>query len=156
MIRYTSGDLLRSGADALVNPVNTVGVMGAGLAAQFKRAYPAMFDEYRRTCASGKLSPGTMHVWATGRREGPRFVVNFPTKPHWRNDSKIEDIAVGLDALVSVAVEHGFMSLAVPALGCGLGGLPWEEVRPLIEAKLSVLPEEVAVAVYVPGRGVAR
>jgi O-acetyl-ADP-ribose deacetylase (regulator of RNase III) len=148
-IRVVHGDLLAAEADALVNAVNTRGVMGKGLAAQFKAAHPAMFDAYAAAARAGELCLGRMHVWPTGARDGPRYVVNFPTKDHWRSRSRLGDIESGLADLVRVAVELRLRSIAVPPLGCGHGGLDWADVEPLIRRELGALPG-VEVLLYPP------
>lgn len=140
MITETSGNLLRDEAQALVNPVNTVGVMGKGLALQFKRAFPENFDAYAAACKEGRVKPG--RVFAVPG-EGGRWLLNFPTKRHWREQSRLEDIRDGLDDLVRLAGELGLRSIAVPPLGCGNGGLPWGVVRALIHEKLGGLTTEV-------------
>lgn len=123
-----TGDLLRADAQVLVNPVNCVGVMGNGLAVQFKLAFYGYFRSYEAACATGTLRPGVLHLY-----EVPdRLVVSFPTKRHWRNESRLEDIEAGLAQLVSTMRERGLKSVAIPALGCGLGGLAWTTVRPLV------------------------
>jgi len=149
MIEEARGDLLRDDADALVNTVNTVGVMGKGIALQFKRAYPAMFEAYQRVCREGGIEAGRMYVWETGALSGPRFVINFPTKAHWRAPSRIEYIVDGLEDLVQVVERLGIRSIAVPPLGAGNGGLDWTEVRPKIESAFAALPD-VKVRLYVP------
>ncbi|HYI62279.1 MAG TPA: macro domain-containing protein [Acidimicrobiales bacterium] len=149
MITDTDGDLLDDDADALVNPVNLVGVMVQGLALAVKRRHPDMFKDYERAARRGELDLGRMHVWATGGT-APRLVVNFPTRRHWRSKVRPADIEAGLDDLVRVVAEHGITSLAVPALGCGSGGLAWSEVRPLLERALAAVPE-VDVRLYGPG-----
>jgi len=148
-IQLTKGDILRAEAEALVNTVNCVGFMGRGIAAQFKRAYPSNFQEYRKACEAGEVVPGRMFVTETGELTGPRYIVNFPTKRHWRAKSRIEDIEAGLEALVSEVQARGIRSLAVPPLGCGLGGLRWSDVRPLIEEAFSDLTD-VTVLLYEP------
>lgn len=145
VIREATGNLLTAEVDALVNTVNTVGVMGKGVALQFKRAYPEMFRAYERAVQAGEVIPGRMHVWATGLLDGPRFVINFPTKRHWRSPSRLEDIRDGLDDLARILNEHEIRSIALPPLGCGNGGLAWADVQPLIEAKLGPLPIDVVV-----------
>jgi O-acetyl-ADP-ribose deacetylase (regulator of RNase III) len=137
MIVAAKGNLLRADVDALVNTVNTVGVMGKGIALQFRRAYPQMFEEYQRAAKRGDLRPGSMHVWETGQLDGPRFIINFPTKQHWRSQSRLDDIGRGLDDLARVIGELGISSLALPPLGCGHGGLQWTDVEPLIRRKLA-------------------
>jgi O-acetyl-ADP-ribose deacetylase (regulator of RNase III) len=143
MIREAHGNLLMAPAEALVNTVNTVGVMGKGIALQFKRAYPAMFREYEAAAKAGKLSPGRVQVWESDQLEGPRYVINFPTKRDWRAPSKLEYVESGLDDLARVIVELGIKSVAVPPLGCGNGGLDWNVVRPLIIKKLDGLGAEI-------------
>lgn len=152
MFELHHGDLLTADAEAMVNPVNCVGVMGAGLAVQFKRAFPENFAAYQAACAHGQLQPGTMLVHATGALHGPRWIVNFPTKRHWREVSRLEDVEAGLRALADEVRRRGIRSIAVPALGCGLGGLKWEDVRPRIESAFLALPE-VRVLLFEPAAG---
>jgi O-acetyl-ADP-ribose deacetylase (regulator of RNase III) len=140
MITETHGNLLRDDAQALVNTVNTVGVMGKGIALQFKRAFPAVFDIYAAACKAGEVRPGM--VQAVPLPEG-RWVLNFPTKRHWREPSRMDDIRTGLDDLVRVVAELKIASIAVPPLGCGNGGLPWPEVRALIFDKLAGVDADV-------------
>ena len=149
MIEYTSGDMLKSEAEALVNTVNCVGVMGRGIAAQFKNAYPENFKAYAAACRREEVRPGRMFVFETGRLVPPRYIINFPTKRHWRGKSRIEDIDAGLLALVSEIRSHNIRSIAIPPLGSGLGGLEWDEVRPRIEAALQGL-DDVRVMVFEP------
>jgi O-acetyl-ADP-ribose deacetylase (regulator of RNase III) len=149
MLELHHGDILAADAEALVNPVNCVGVMGAGLALQFKRAFPQNFAAYETACAAGQLQPGTMLVHATGALSGPRWIVNFPTKRHWREVSRLEDVEAGLLALADEVKRRGIRSIAVPALGCGLGGLKWEDVRPRIEGAFATQPE-VRVLLFEP------
>ncbi len=146
MITETQGNLLRDDAQALVNTVNTVGVMGKGIALQFKRAFPDVFETYASACREGKVKPG--EVLPVALPEG-RWVLNFPTKRHWRNPSRLEDIQAGLDDLVRVVAELHIRSIAIPPLGCGNGGLPWSEVRALIIEKLRGI--DVDVRLYGPG-----
>lgn len=148
-VEITEGNLLDADVEALVNPVNCVGVMGRGLALEFKRAFPAAFREYKRACAAGEVRPGHMHTVATGQHVGPRFVINFPTKRHWKNASQMEDIEAGLVALVAEVRRHGLQSIAVPPLGCGLGGLDWNDVRPRIERAFADVPD-VRALVFAP------
>ena len=150
MITELSGDILAADVEALVNAVNTAGVMGKGLALQFKRAYPEMFADYARAAAAGELVPGRVHVWETGLPSSPRFVLNVPTKRHWRSPSSLEIVEAGLQDLARVVRERGIRSVAVPALGCGLGGLTWGEVRPRIETALAPL-DDVDVLLFGPG-----
>ena len=133
MIRYTTGDILAEDVEALVNTVNCVGVMGRGIALQFKKAFPENFRDYAAACRRGEVQPGRMFVFETGALANPRYIVNFPTKRHWRGNSRIEDIDVGLKDLATVIRERDIRSIAVPPLGAGLGGLEWSDVRPRIE-----------------------
>src|SRR4051812_17859937 len=149
MIKKSRGNLLDAQAQALVNTVNTVGIMGKGIALQFKKVYPRNYDEYRLACEAGKVELGRMFTVDLAALDGPRFVINFPTKQHWRGKSKIEDIEAGLHALVAEVRSLGIRSIAVPPLGCGNGGLDWSQVRPLIETVLSELPD-VHVYLYEP------
>lgn len=150
MIEFATGNLLEADVEALVNTVNTVGVMGKGIALQFKQAYPDNYQAYRAACNRGEVQPGTMFVFATGRLTNPRSIINFPTKQHWKNKSRMQDIEVGLQHLVTVIKEKHIASIAIPALGCNNGGLRWEDVRPRIEAALAEVPR-VHAFVYAPG-----
>ena len=123
MIEYTSGDILQCEADALVNTVNCVGVMGRGIALQFKNVYPENFQAYEAACKRDAVQPGRMFVFETGQLTLPRFIINFPTKHHWRGKSRIEDIDVGFVDLVNVIRDKGIRSIAIPPLGAGLGEL---------------------------------
>lgn len=145
MIITAKGDLLRAQVDALINPVNCVGVMGKGLALQFRKEYPEMFRVYALACEAGEVLPGRIHVWPTGAAALPRFILNFPTKRHWRDASRLDDIEAGLRDLVAVIQRLGIRSIAIPALGAGLGGLEWSAVRPLI---VQVLEPLVAAEVH--------
>jgi O-acetyl-ADP-ribose deacetylase (regulator of RNase III) len=139
MLKLLTGDLLEADVDALVNPVNTAGVMGKGLALQFKKAFPANFKAYEAAAKAKKLAVGTMFVFDAGPEAAPRYVINFPTKQHWRGASKLEFIELGLRDLVRVINEREIRSIAIPPLGAGLGGLAWSDVRPLIERALGEL-----------------
>jgi O-acetyl-ADP-ribose deacetylase (regulator of RNase III) len=149
MITFTSGDILRADAEAIVNTVNCVGVMGRGIALQFKKVWPENFTTYAAACKQKKVQPGNMFITETGQLTNPKYIINFPTKRHWRGASKIEDIECGLDTLVQDIQVKNIKSIAIPPLGSGLGGLDWAEVRQLIEAKLSHL-NDVDIVVYEP------
>ena len=144
-----TGDILKVDAEALVNAVNCVGVMGRGVALQFKKAFPENFKAYSAACARGQVQLGRMFVFETGCLTNPKFVINFPTKRHWRAASRMEDIDTGLIDLADAVRKHGIRSIALPALGCGLGGLNWSEVRPRIETAMRAL-EQVHVLVFEP------
>ena len=159
MIRFTSGDLLRSEADALVNTVNCVGAMGRGIALQFKKEFPGNFEEYKQACDRGEVVPGKMFITERIALNPPRFIVNFPTKRHWRGKSRIEDIQSGLVMLRDEIEARQITSIAIPPLGSGLGGLDWSDVRCLIENALSGMAAEIIL--YEPrevpdGRSAAR
>lgn len=130
MIKYTNGDILKSKAKVLVNPVNCVGVMGAGLAAQFKGKMPAMFKEYEKACADGEVEIGKCHYWYNKKTK--QWVCNFPTKEHWLEPSFYTHIVMGLQNLVEFLNENDLKSVAIPRLGCGLGGLEWQHVNKMI------------------------
>lgn len=149
MVELVTGNLLQADVEALVNTVNTVGAMGKGIALQFKQAYPANFEAYRKAVARGDVQPGRMFVFETGLLTNPRIIVNFPTKRHWRGGSRLEDIDAGLQDLAHVIVARGIRSIAIPPLGCGNGGLDWAEVRPRILATLATLPD-VRALVFSP------
>lgn len=149
MIEYKSGDILREDAEALVNTVNCVGVMGRGIALQFKKAFPKNFKAYADACKNEEIEPGRMFVFETGQLTYPRFIINFPTKRHWRGKSRMEDIETGLADLVTTIRQYGIRSVAIPPLGSGLGGLEWSEVKMRMEAALAPL-EDVEVMVYEP------
>src|SRR3954454_14533733 len=131
VIRYVQGDILDADAEALVNTVNTVGVMGRGIALHFKRAYPKNFKAYAAACKRGDVQVVQMFVFDRGELTNPRYIINFPTKKHWRAKSRIEDIQSGLKALVREIEALEIESIAIPPLGAGLGGLNWAQVRPL-------------------------
>lgn len=146
-IERGTGNLLTADVDALVNTVNTQGVMGKGLALQFKKAFPEAFQSYERACKAGEVVPGKMHV--VRRLTAPRFIINFPTKKHWRNPSKLEYIRDGLRDLVDQVRSLEIRSIAIPPLGCGHGGLASSDVRPLIEQAFDQIPD-VQVVIFEP------
>lgn len=148
MIREVNGDILCSRAAALVNPVNTKGVMGAGLAQQVKRLYPDMSAGYEEACDRHVLRIGSVWTYPTGHPRR-RYIICLPTKRHWRDVSHVEDLHKGLSALRAEVERLSLPSIAVPALGCGLGGLPWGPVRAMIRAVLAGL-DSVAIDLYAP------
>ena len=149
MLTYTTGNLLLAKVEALVNTVNTVGVMGKGIALEFKRAFPENFRLYTDACKANKVRTGTMFVTAAGSLFGPKWIINFPTKQHWRNPSRLEWIESGLRDLRLVIERERIASIAIPPLGCGNGRLDWGVVKGLIEESLADLAG-VDVFVYEP------
>jgi O-acetyl-ADP-ribose deacetylase (regulator of RNase III) len=149
VIEHKTGNLLKADAEALVNAVNCVGVMGKGIALQFKQAFPDNFSLYERACRAKQVRPGAMLIVTTGNAANPKYIINFPTKRHWRDRSRIEDIRTGLEALIRDVKRLEIKSIAIPALGCGNGGLDWSEVGPMIEGAFSALTD-VAVSLYEP------
>ncbi len=149
MITNTTGNLLAADTEALVNTVNTEGVMGKGIALQFKKAYPAMYDAYRNSAKAGEIRLGSVQVWPTGHMSGPKYIINFPTKAHWKSRSRLVDIEDGLKDLVATVRNLGISSIAVPPLGCGNGGLDWADVEPRIVAAFARVPD-VRVALFEP------
>lgn len=150
MLIFKRGNLFdETNADALVNTVNCVGIMGRGVALQFKRMYPDNFKAYNKACKAGEVQPGKMFVYATNTLTSPHFIINFPTKRHWRFASKLEDIRDGLYNLVTVLQTRKIKKVVLPPLGCGLGGLNWNEVKSLIQDSLKNLPD-IEIVVYEP------
>jgi O-acetyl-ADP-ribose deacetylase (regulator of RNase III) len=149
MLRYTRGNLLEAPSEALVNTVNEIGVMGKGIALMFREAFPENAHEYETAAKAGNVRVG--HVLATRNPAllGPRWIIHFPTKKHWRQPSRMEWVRAGLNDLVRVVHEKGIRSIAVPPLGCGNGGLEWSQVRSEIEAAAAHLPD-VEFVVYEP------
>ncbi|MEA3367174.1 MAG: macro domain-containing protein [Planctomycetota bacterium] len=149
MIEPTEGNILEADAEALVNTVNCVGYMGKGIALQFKQAFPDNFKAYEKACRAEKVKPGRMFVFPTGTMVKPKYIINFPTKRHWRGASRIEDIRAGLRALAEEVKRLGIRSIAIPPLGCGNGLLSWWEVRPMIEKAVEAIPD-VRVVLFEP------
>lgn len=149
MINYTQGNLLESGAQALVNTVNTVGVMGKGIALMFKERFTRNFQLYAAACKAGEVRTGHMFVTEAEELDGHRWIVNFPTKQHWRSPSRLEWVVEGLHDLRRFLIEKKVKSIAIPPLGAGNGGLEWALVREQIENVLSDLPD-VDIVVFEP------
>jgi len=145
MFKEVAGNLFESGADTLVNPVNCVGVMGKGLALEFKKRFPSMFEDYAERCARNQVRLGEPYLF---RDRSGTLIVNFPTKDHWRPPSRLADIDRGLDYFVQHHAQWRIKSVAFPQLGCGNGGLSWEDVGPLMFSKLQVL--KIEIEVYMP------
>ena len=147
MISFVKGDILRAEVEALVNTVNCVGFMGRGIAAQFRRAFPENFKKYKAACDAKEMQPGKVFIVAIAGLTNPRYIVNFPTKRHWRGKSRLGDIGAGLADLVEQVERLEIRSIAIPALGCGLGKLRWEDVRGLIVEAFEKAPQ-VDVHIY--------
>lgn len=145
MVTFVKGDIFESPAQVLTNTVNCVGVMGKGVALEFKNRYPKMFNDYKLKCDQNNVKPGQPYLWEDDSVQ----VLNFPTKRHWKDNSLLQDIEDGLKHLASSYEQMGIQSIAMPALGCGLGGLKWSEVQPLIVKHLGTLPD-LDVYVYEP------
>jgi O-acetyl-ADP-ribose deacetylase (regulator of RNase III) len=145
MIEFKQGNLLEEKTEALVNTVNCVGVMGKGIALQFKQAFPNNFQQYKKACEAKEVQPGHVLTISTGSLSNPCYIINFPTKRHWKDKSRIEDVQSGLKALTAEVQQLGIRSIAIPPLGCGNGGLDWVKVKPLIEAAFAQLPDVQAI-----------
>lgn len=143
------GNFLEADTEAIVNTVNTKGVMGKGIALQFKKAFPDMYNEYKKECLSGKIQIGKMHVYKNKSLLGPKYLINFPTKIKWQDPSSIEYIERGLDDLVKVIKKYEIRSISIPALGCGQGGLDWNKVYALMMSKFEDI-KYVDVFIYPP------
>jgi O-acetyl-ADP-ribose deacetylase (regulator of RNase III)/uncharacterized protein YwgA len=153
MIKFLTGDLLKADAQALVNTVNTVGVMGKGIALQFKEAFPANTREYIRACKEKKLSPGVMlPVWDSNLLYGKKLIINFPTKVHWKQPSKYEYIETGLVALKELIIKENIKSIAIPPLGAGNGGLEWGKVKKMITNALEDV--NIDIQIYEPNAAI--
>lgn len=150
MIYYTKGNIIQADVEALVNTVNTVGIMGKGIALAFKKAFPDNYKIYRKLCEDKQFNIGDLLVTNTDQTR-PKFIVNFPTKKHWRGRSKIEFIEIGMKELVKVINEKQIKSIAIPPLGCGNGGLNWNEVKSIMLKELESVDEGVEIIIYEPG-----
>ncbi|MBF0338593.1 MAG: macro domain-containing protein [Nitrospirae bacterium] len=149
MIKHVRGNLLEADVEALVNTVNTVGVMGKGIALQFKRAFPDNYNAYKKACNQQEVRIGKMFVYHTDKMINPRYIINFPTKQHWKGKSSLTDIEDGIKSLMEVIRNKGIKSIAIPPLGCGNGGLRWVDVLNCIEAAFEELPD-INVVLYEP------
>ena len=149
MIKYKTGNLFTEDVEAIVNTVNCVGVMGRGIALQFKKTYPDNFKAYAAACKRNEIKPGKMFVYETYTITNPKLVINFPTKRHWRGKSRLEDIELGLEELSKIISKYKINSIALPPLGCGLGGLDWSIVKERIEFYLASLTN-IQIIVFEP------
>ena len=149
MIELTKGNILEDGAEALVNTVNTKGVMGKGVALQFKQAYPMNYKAYRKACVRGDVDIGRVFPYKTNQLNNPQWIINFPTKKHWRQPSRLEYIQKGMRSLLDMITAYGIKSVAIPPLGAGSGKLDWLEVRRIIVDAFKHLPD-VRVHLYEP------
>lgn len=145
MVTYVQGDIFQSPAQVLTNTVNCVGVMGKGVALEFKNRYHGLFEDYKALCDNKSVVPGKPYLWENDRVQ----ILNFPTKRHWKDDSRLDDIEAGLKYLAENYINMGIDSLAMPALGCGNGGLQWNDVQPLIDKYLGSIID-LDVYVYRP------
>lgn len=143
MLTFTDGNLFEGNHFAIVNTVNCVGVMGKGIALQFKKRYPRNFLEYKRYCDSKQLVPGTLHIHY--HNDNPKYIINFPTKRHWRDDSRLDDIVSGLRKLKKFLIEYDIPDIGIPALGCTNGKLDWEIVREIIIKELEGVPTNITL-----------
>ncbi len=150
MIEFKSGNILEDSSDAIVNTVNCVGVMGKGLALQFKKAFPKNYKAYKYACDHDNVKIGEMFITEESDLLSLKYIINFPTKKHWKSDSKIEYIHSGLDDLIKKVNELRIDSIAIPPLGAGLGGLDWVEVKKLIAEKLTPISNRVHIVIYEP------
>ncbi len=150
MIQFRKGNILEAETEALVNTVNTVGVMGKGIALAFKKAFPDNFKHYKKACDNKELKTGELLIVQTGKIT-PKYIINFPTKVHWKEKSKIEYIEQGMNRLVQIIEEKDIQSIAIPPLGCGNGGLNWQDVKNVIMNELSKLPENKEIIIFEPG-----
>ena len=154
MIEYQTGDILEADAQALVNSVNCMGVMGKGIALQFKQKFPQNFRRYEEVCKNDALKPGRVFVHDRGALfsddQAQRYIVNVPTKTHWRLPSEIEYIEEGMQALVDEVQQRGITSVAIPPLGCGNGGLEWTHVEAIIRQQMQAVTD-TRVVLYPPG-----
>ncbi len=141
MLRFTTGDMFKEPTDIRVNTVNCVGVMGKGIALDFKLRYPNMFEDYKHKCAAGEMRPGRLHIW----KSNEAWIVNFPTKRHWRENSRYEDVEAGLKALREFISHQGKVKILIPPLGCGLGGLDFKKVSKMITEHLDGLEADIVV-----------
>lgn len=147
MITFVDGNIFDSPAQVITNTINCVGVMGKGLALEFKRRFPKMYEDYRIRCQKGDVLPGRPYLWEDDKVQ----ILNFPTKRHWRENSRLDDIEEGLRYLANHYQEMGLHTLALAPLGCGNGGLNWNDVKPLIERYLGSVPD-LEVFAYRPSK----
>ncbi|MGN1152446.1 MAG: macro domain-containing protein [Candidatus Gastranaerophilaceae bacterium] len=153
MIKYKKGNILQEQTEAIINTVNCVGIMGRGIALQFKNTYPNNFKAYKQACDKGEVQPGKMFVYSLGSLFNPKYIINFPTKRHWKGKSNINDIKLGLEALKQELIQYKIKSIAIPPLGCGLGGLKWEQIKPLIEQTFEDI-NDIEVIIYEPSNNI--
>ncbi len=153
MFEYKTGNILQEQTDAIINTVNCVGIMGRGIALQFKQMYPENFKAYKQACDKGEVEPGKMFIYNSGLLFNPKYIINFPTKRHWKGKSRVQDIKSGLVALKDDIINYEIKSIAIPPLGCGLGGLNWDEIKPIIEQVLGDL-HDVKIVIYEPANNI--
>lgn len=149
MIEFRKSNIFESDCEAWVNATNSVGVMGKGLALIFKQKFPDMYKDYAKICRGKKLNPGGIHIWENFKNN-PKYIINFATKNHWRNPSQLEWVIIGLNNLRLSILDKKIKSIAVPSLGCGLGGLDYKDVKNVIEQWSKTLPNDVKIILYEP------
>jgi len=150
MIKIVNGNLFNSGCDAFVNTVNTVGVMGKGIALEFKNRYPENYERYREACKNRQIQIGFMFVTQPPKSFTPKYIINFPTKRHWREPSRLSFIDIGMRDLVYIIKKYELKSLAIPALGCTNGGLEWTEVMKVVFKHLDPIKDDLYIEFYQP------
>lgn len=155
MFKYKKGNILQEQSEAIINTVNCVGIMGRGIALQFKQTYPDNFKAYKHACDRGEVQPGKMFIYSLGKLFNPKYIINFPTKRHWKGKSNIQDIKSGLIALKEDIKKYEIHSIAIPPLGCGLGGLDWNEIKLLIEQTLGDMTD-IDFIIYEPSNNVEK
>lgn len=149
MIEYKQGDIFTSDCEAIINTVNTKGIMGKGLALQFKKRYPDNFKAYEKACENEQVQLGKMFIFNRNTLDNPKYIINFPTKGHWKSKSKLKDIEEGFDDLLIQLAKYNIKSVAIPPLGSGLGGLDWKQVKTIISAK-TINHDGIDFVVYEP------
>ena len=151
MITYKTGDIFKEKTEAIVNPVNCVGVAGAGLAFAFRKRYPNVYREYKEVCDKGLMKIGqVLVVTIHGKPSPPKYIVHVPTKRHWKDNSILEDVETGIKGISVILEKYNINSISIPALGCGLGGLEWNDVRDIMEDKLREHQEYKRIVIFEP------
>ena len=151
MITYKTGDIFKEKTEAIVNPVNCVGVAGAGLALKFRKKYPNYYLAYRDVCMKGKLTVGNIFMYKLeGNRPFPKYILSVPTKRHYSDKSILTDIEIGIFGICKMIEKYNIHSISIPALGCGLGGLNWNDVRAVMEDRFRKQQEYKRIVIFEP------